>query len=228
LRLDRLIAGELSPAEAQSVEQHAIGCSLCGPKLEQMQGQHAAFSKVLPAAIVQRVREREGLMRRSWQLPSALAAAAAVLVWIAWPGLTPPSGVRSKGGTRLKFYVLHDGAVRPGFDGERVQPGDRLQFAYSSERDAYLAIVSIDASRKATAYYARDGRAAPIRGSSDAVLEHSTRLDETLGPETVYGLVCTQPIALEPILQTLERAPDRAPATPDCTVERYSLRKVSR
>ena len=152
LRFDRLIAGELSAAEAQSVEQHAIGCSRCGPKLAQMQRQHAEFSKVLPVAIVQRVRERERRMRRSWQLPSALAAAAAVLVWIAWPGLTPPSGVRSKGGTRLKFYVLHDGAVRPGFDGERVQPGDRLQFAYSSERDAYLAIVSIDASRKATAY----------------------------------------------------------------------------
>jgi hypothetical protein len=124
--------------------------------------------------------------------------------------------------------VLHDGVVRAGSDGERVTAGDRLEFSYSSPDDAYLAVVSIDAARKVSVYYGRDGRAAPVPAASRALLEHSTELDATLGPETVYGLLCAEPIALAPVLQALERAPDRAPSAPGCALERIALHKVAR
>jgi hypothetical protein len=162
---------------------------------------------------------------------AVLAAAALMLAYVAWPKLPPPAPtdtVRSKGGIQLAFYVLHDGAVRPGADGERVQPGDRIEFRYTSERDAYLGIVSIDGARKASVYYAAGGRAAEVRAASHALLDRSTLLDGTLGAELVYALVCTQPIALAPLLQALERAPERAPAAPGCSVARYALLKVPR
>jgi anti-sigma factor RsiW len=227
LRFDRLIAGELPPEQAQQLEQHASRCARCQPLLAEMKRGYEAFDAVVPNAVVQRVRERSS-RGRAWLRASAplLAAASVLLVWAAWPAREV--GTRSKGGPKLAFYVLHDGAVRPGTDGERVQPGDHIEFAYASAHDAYLAIVSIDAARKASVYYAKDGRAAPLRAANRAVLEQSTLLDETLGPETVYALVCAQPIAVAPLLEALERAPERAPVAEGCSVERYALLKVPR
>jgi hypothetical protein len=227
LRFDRLLAGELTVEQARQLEQHAESCARCRSLFTEIKRGYEAFEAVVPRAIVQRVRERSGARRAwlRWSVP-ALAAASVLLAWVAWPA--PHAGTRSKGGPKLAFYVLHDGVVRPGVDGERVHPGDHLEFAYASERDAYLAIISIDAARKASVFYAKDGYAAPMPAASRAVLDQSTLLDDTLGPETVYALVCAQPIAVAPLLQALERAPERAPIASGCAVERYALLKVPR
>lgn len=232
LRFDRLLAGELEPAQARELQRHVERCARCSALLTELRSGLDAFSPVLPDRLVQRVRATSKPRRdwTRWAMP-ALAAAGAVLAWLVVhepPTIPNAGGVRSKGGVQLGFYVLHAGAVRAGMDGERVQPGDQLEFAYSSERDVYLAIVSIDAAGKASAYYVREGRAARIAAASHAVLDQSTLLDDTLGPELVYALSCTQPIAVEPVLQTLERAPDLPPAVAGCEVTRHSLLKVAR
>ena len=109
-----------------------------------------------------------------------------------------------------------------------LQQGDRIQFAYTSPRDVYLAIVSIDAARTANTYYAQAGRAAPIDAANHRMLDQSTLLDDTLGPETLYALRCEQAIAVAPLLRTLEREPDRPPAASGCSVQRFALHKVAR
>ena len=235
LRFDRLLADELAPVQASELTAHAAGCARCGALLAELRRGRDAFAAdaVLPDAVVQRVRDLagdggRGVARLRWAGP-LLAAAAALLTWTAWPEQAQPWAERSKGsGVQLAFYVLHDGVVRPGSDGERVQPGDQLQLAYTSEREAYLAILSIDAAGKATAYYEKDGRAAKIIPARSAVLDRSTLLDATLGPELVYTLVCAEPITIAPLLLALERAPDQAPAAPGCTIERHTLLKVPR
>ena len=230
LRFDRLIAGELEALEAERLEQHATSCTRCRAVLAAQRLGHAEHSAELPAAVRGRVVERKrgrGWLR--WSAP-VLAAAAALLADRAWPA--PMAGtltdeVRTKG-SALRFYVLHDGLVRPGSDGERVEPGDRIQFTYTSDRDAYLLIASIDAAGNASAYYADAERAAEIAAGSGVALARSTLLDATLGPETVYALLCAQPISVAPVLAALQRTPERAPAVPGCTVERYALHKVPR
>jgi hypothetical protein len=229
LRFDRLLARELNEKETHEVELHAQSCLRCGPLLVELRRGYQAFAPELPDVLVQRVRAREARARtgKYWFAPT-LAAAAALVVWLARPHDAPPA-TRSKGSPQLSFYVLHDGVVRPGVDGERVRPGDALRFAYSSSRDAYLAIVSIDGARAASAYYAEQGaRAAKVVAGSRALLDQSTVLDETLGPEIVYGLLCSEPILLAPVLQALERQPDTPPDVPGCTLDRYTLFKVAR
>lgn len=234
LRFDRLLAGELEPSRAAALTAHAAGCARCGGLLVELRHAHGAFAHgaVLPGAVVRRVRERRrSIAWARWGAP-ALAAAAALLAWSAWPRLRPDAprfGERSKGGAvELAFYVLHDGAVRLGADGERVQPGDRIELAYTSDHDAYLAVLSIDAARKASTYYAKDGRAAKIPAARRAVLDQSTLLDATLGRELVYILICAEPIAVAPLLQALERAPEATPVATSCTIERRALFKVPR
>jgi hypothetical protein len=232
LRFDQLLAGELDSAQAQQLETHVGRCARCDAVLAEIRRGYRAFSPLLPDAVARRVRGRSA-QRDTWQVRVVplLTAAALLLAWIAWP--TPPADapvdtVRSKGGARLRFYVLQDGVVRLGADGEQVQPGDQIEFEYTTEHDAYLTIVSIDAARKASVYYAAGDHAAKIAAGSRMLLDQSTRLDDTLGAETVYALLCTQPIAVAPLLQALERAPEQAPVTPDCGIERLVLQKVAR
>ena len=233
-RFDSLLAGELDPEHAARLSEHAGACARCGALLAELRAGHAAFvaTTALPDAVVRRVRAgRRAVAWPRWAAP-VLAATAVLLAWSAWPWLDPggqSSSERSKGSAaRLAFYVLHDGSVRPGADGERVQPGDRIEFSYTSEREVYLAILGIDAARKASVYYAKDGRAVKVPPARRALLDQSTLLDTTLGQERVYTLVCAQPIAVAPILHALERAPEAAPIAPGCTVERHVLLKVPR
>ena len=238
LRFDQLIAGELERAQAEQLEQHAASCARCRPLLAAQQRGHARFSAQLPPAVRARVAERGGEVGRErsarsrarvwlrWSTP-LLAAAAALLAYRTWSGAPAEDAVRTKG-SALRFYVLHDGVVRPGSDGERVQPGDRLQFTYTNDQDAYLLIVSIDGAGKASAYYSDGERAASVAAGSGVPLARSTLLDDTLGRETVYALQCAEPIAIAPVLEALQRAPTREPAAPGCTVERYALLKVPR
>jgi hypothetical protein len=230
LCFDRLLAGELDAAREQHLAEHVRGCARCAPLLAELRRGRDAFSQVVPEAILQRVQEHATPRRvlRAWTTPM-LAAASLVLAYVAWPKQSQETpSVRTKGGVQLAFYVLHEGAVRPGADGEHVQPGDRIEFRYTSARDAFLAIVSIDAARKASVYYAESDRAAEIPAASRAVLDRSTLLDDTLGQELVYALACSRPIPLAPVLQALERAPDQPPTVAGCSVERITLLKVAR
>jgi hypothetical protein len=227
LRFDRWLARELAVEQMTQVELHAAQCRRCGAVLEELRRGYEAFSPVLPGALVQRVRQRNPKRRALvWAAP-LLAAAAALLMWTRSDDASL-DGTRSKGGSQLTFYVMHEGVARPGVDGERVRPGDALRFAYSSERAAYLAIVSIDGASKASAYFAEGGRAAKVGAASRALLDQSTVLDATLGSETVYGMLCKEPIDLDPVLRALERTPDKPPAVADCALERIALHKVPR
>lgn len=233
LAFDRYLAGECDASRAAEIERHAKECARCRAVLSELHRGAERFERNLPAPLVERVREREQRRARRSTRPPLWAAAALACgsLWfvLAQPPRAPlAEGARSKGGARVTFYVLHDGAVRPGRDGERVHPGDAIEFAYSSERPAYLAVVSIDGARRASAYYERDGRAVAVPPARRAVLDRSTVLDATLGPEIVYALLCTQPLAVAPLLRALEGAPERQPEAPDCVVERIDLIKVAR
>ncbi|KYF90842.1 hypothetical protein BE20_16355, partial [Sorangium cellulosum] len=144
-------------------------------------------------------------------------------------GTRPPpaaQGARIKGGSgRIGFYVARGDALSPGGPGEVVHPNDRLQFTYSTVDAGFFALLSVDGARKASVYFPAGDVAAPIQPGEQVPLPSSVVLDETLGAETVYGLFCESPVALEPLRAALEAAPERPPAPEGCRVDRVSLDK---
>ncbi|WP_437313852.1 DUF4384 domain-containing protein [Sorangium sp. So ce385] len=144
-------------------------------------------------------------------------------------GARPPpaaQGARIKGGSgRIGFYVARGDALAPGGPGEVVHPNDRLQFTYSTVDAGFFALLSVDGARKASVYFPAGDVAAPIEPGEQVPLPSSVVLDETLGAETVYGLFCETPVALEPLRAALEAAPERPPAPEGCRVDRVSLDK---
>ncbi|WP_437567167.1 DUF4384 domain-containing protein [Sorangium sp. So ce542] len=199
------------------------------------------------APAVRRLRPRAlvpaGLRPRAL-VPAVTAAlgAAAVLAVALNVGVQPPEeqrgddrgarpppaaqGARIKGGSgRIGFYVARGDALAPGGPGEVVHPNDRLQFTYSTVDAGFFALLSVDGARKASVYFPAGDVAAPIQPGEQVPLPSSVVLDETLGAETVYGLFCETPVALEPLRAALEAAPERPPAPEGCRVDRVSLDK---
>ncbi|KYF72960.1 DUF4384 domain-containing protein, partial [Sorangium cellulosum] len=170
-----------------------------------------------------------------WLAPavaSALAAAAAALLFFrAAPdpaGGAPESpGERIKGANRIGFYVKRGGSVQPGGAGERLHPGDAIQFTYSATEALYLVILSVDGASQASVYYPSGPVAARIEPGRDVLLPQSTVLDDTLGAERFYGLFCAEAVAVEPLRAALAAHPDAPPAPPGCDVDALTAEKVA-
>ena len=113
--------------------------------------------------------------------------------------------------------------VERGVNGGTACPGDQLRFTYSSERPAYLAVLGHD-ERAASVYFPSGQSAVRVEGGRDRPLDFSLELDEQLGEEQLYLVLCPSQYALSPLLAELEaRGELRAGA--DCLVERIALHK---
>jgi hypothetical protein len=171
----------------------------------------------------------------------AVVAAAAVLLLLRRP--EDPGETRVKGGgTRLSFYVKHDGVVRVGGADEPVFAGDALRFAYTTREARYFAVLSLDGAHHASVYYPPSPVAVRAPPGVNVALPSSTVLDEALGVETLYGIFCPDPFELEPVRGALAESPPgsskpevlsrwvdglraRGVLTGDCAIETATLRK---
>ncbi|WP_437775119.1 zf-HC2 domain-containing protein [Sorangium sp. So ce1097] len=250
LRLDRLLAGELAPAEEQATRAHLDGCARCAGRFAALEAGRAAFLADppplrLPAApraaapAARRPRARALFPAVTAALGAAAALAAVLFVDRSPPPPAEPRGddrgaerapaapsTRIKGsGGRIGFHVARGEVVAPGGPGEVVHPNDRLQFTYSTADAGYFALLSVDGARKASVYFPAGDVAAPIQPGEDVPLPSSVVLDGTLGAEVIHGLFCDAPVALEPLRAALEAAPERPPAPAGCRVDRVSLDK---
>jgi len=228
--LDMMMAGELAPELRAKAEQHLPGCELCAARYRELEAARAAFPREAPAfARVAAAAQPARAPRRrwSWLLGGAFAtagaaAAALILVWRAAP---PGDDVRTKGGDKLGFFVLHAGAVREGASGEVVQAGDRLQVVYTAKQPRYLAVFSRDAKGATSVAFPREPVAAKIQPGTSTPLPYSFALDAAPGVEALHGLFCDRPLPLEPLRRTLERDGDRAAWPAGCRVDRVTYRK---
>ncbi|AUX22295.1 hypothetical protein SOCEGT47_027960 [Sorangium cellulosum] len=240
LRLDELTAGQLDAAAAQEASAHVAGCSRCSARLSEIEAARASFAASAPPLRLDRgapagraVTERRP--PRRWLAPAAagaLAAAAAALFFFrfhAAPGGREAeiSGERVKGAERIGFYVKRGGSVLPGGAGERLQPGDAIQFTYSSAEARYLVILSVDGASQASVYYPSGPVAARIEPGREVLLPQSTVLDDTLGTERIFGLFCSEAIAVEPLRAALAAHPEAPPAPPGCDVDALTAEKVA-
>jgi uncharacterized protein DUF4384 len=225
--LDMMMAGELAPELRAKAEQHLPGCAACSARHRELEAARAAFPLEAPnfskvAASVPTARAS----RRWWAFGGAFAAAAAaaalVLVWRIAP---EGDSVRTKGGEKLGFFVMHEGSVREGAPGEMVQPGDRLQIVYTATQPRYLAIFSRDAEGATSVAFPRAAVAAKIEAGSDTPLPYSLELDGAPGIETLHGLFCDRPLPLEPLRQSLHEQGDRTVWPAGCRVDRISYGK---
>ena len=127
-----------------------------------------------------------------------LDLAAAFAIVLVWRG--GDRGTRLKGGGRsVAFYVQHGDQLRRGQSGERVAPGDYVQLVYSGAAPLCGAILSVDGAHHVSRYFPDGARAVALPPGSAQRFPRSTRLDDVLGHETLYALLCRDALPLEPL-----------------------------
>ena len=233
LRLDRLLAGELTATERAAAEQHLAGCARCGGRRRQRHDQQRVFrdSWSPPAAAA---RPAAGPRRRMRQVGLAALAAAVALVAIPLVRRAPaPETTTAKGQHWLRVFVRDggSGAVRAATPTEPVHPGDAVRFGFDRRvtGDRYLAVLGRDAAGKVSLYFPERGEVAGrAPATADGLVPYSIVLDATLGPELLHALVCTQPVPLAPLEQALRQAGGRLVPPAVCAVERTTLIKRAR
>jgi hypothetical protein len=223
LRLDRLNAGELSPEVERATRDHLTGCALCARRMVEIERARDAFARTRPPL---RARPVSGRPRwRRWAPAAAALAAAAVLVlWLATDATVAP-GNRTKGPGSLTLFVRRAGGIEPAGPDQVVRPGESLGFTVSLREPRHVAVLSVDGARRASIYFPAGPTAARLGPGQDLVLPGSVVLDDVLGDEVLYGLLCEHGLELEPVRAALAAAPERTPAPEGCTVQRMAITK---
>ena len=187
LEIGRLHAGEIRGAEAERLRQRIQQDPLAQAwwqELDTSRSQMPPLDTEVVRSLAHRLqqdepRPRHDGRRRSvwrWLTGGVVVAAAATLITLT---VLPPSGNRVKGGADVDFYVLRDGEVHPGQEGELHLPGDRIQFTYRSNAYSSLVLVSLDGYGQVNLYYpaAGDDPVAVVPGER-RVLPGSIQLDD--------------------------------------------------
>ena len=135
--------------------------------------------------------------RRWWRLavPAFLVPAAAALVlavspaFLARPASDPSHGLRSMGGLIVETYCKRGGKVFAATDGQDFLEGDRLRFAYTSDRPGYLSVFGVDDQGRVFPYYEEDSLAGGyVEPGARVLLPGSVELDDHHGWERIYAL----------------------------------------
>jgi hypothetical protein len=240
LVLDQLVARELPAGKVAELDAHVGACAVCQQRRREREAERRSFQDLAPPLLppAPAAPAAAGPRRRfaRFILAAGVLAAAVALVPLL-RHLQDPAGEITgvKGRQALRFFVLHDQVVREGRPGERVQPGDRLRFGLEPGVVAgrYAVILDRDATGKVSVFF--PDRATPaslaalVPATEDGLLPYSIQLDDALGVEQLFVLLCREPIPIEPVRARLERA-GAAPGwsallAPGCTVEAHALEK---
>lgn len=236
LRFDEWRASELDADESSVVAAHVDICPRCKARHEELESAAVAFLPRYPLppmrvsdakAVESPWRFPFGLSRSVWVPVMASASLLLVLLFFTTRDPNDDTGTRSKGGASVGFVVKRSAQLLPGSSGMQVQPGDQLRFFVSGASHPHVAVLSKDARGIVSEYYPGTGQSGTVVAGPRAFLDSSVELDATLGPETIWAVLCTEAFSTGPLLEELERTNDLGERA-GCAVERLELVKRER
>ncbi|MDB5102657.1 MAG: hypothetical protein JWP91_346 [Fibrobacteres bacterium] len=187
---DRVKAGLALESAASSKEAHPAprpsAASILGSPLE---GFHATGKDGRRSALA-RLLEKLASPRNLGVAFASIALAAGALVWrakTAAPLILDESGITRVKGEEFRLGFLAGGPVLAEVaPGQSFRAGDRLQPLYSSAREGFIALFSIDEVGTVTSYSEGPGHASPP--AQGRTLPYAVELDGSSGGELFIAI----------------------------------------
>ncbi len=203
LELERYLAGDLDATRADAVERAATEDPSLAAWLEDRRAERSAFGvNERRRSFAQLLEETDGReapdtpswFRRLWSDgPSLRWAAVVATVVIALPLALPlmrteEPGVRTRGGVTVRTAVLRNGRSSSFGSGGVLHPGDHLRISVDDPHGGTVTVLLQDDAGRVSTPYA-DGEL-PTMAPGTFVLPDSLALDEALGTERIYVVLC--------------------------------------
>ncbi|MGB5696169.1 MAG: hypothetical protein WBM46_10985 [Polyangiales bacterium] len=218
-QMDLLVTGDLVGSEASDVRTRIAACQHCQHRLEVLKALQNEFKHRPTPVWLGRKKARRWL-----GAAMTVTAAAAVALLLFRPEAKNPASIRLKGSDSFRYVIVRpDGTVRGDQASGIAAPGDELQWRFRVSDNRYVAVLSRDPIGQILVYYPDGPEAALVEGGSEQPLPLALRLDHTVGEEQIYGLICAEPVQLEPIRQRLQAGDTTSPE--HCAVRHYTLTK---
>ncbi len=211
--LSRLLAGDLDDKERGTTEKHVSSCSECKDLLVrikvELESFHTSHNKENFLAQVKELAESTQTKHLAWwQLawrPAGLLAAAAMIVALmlfSIQHLPEDPDTRMKGsGIELGLFVMEGSEAKITDPSQLRHPGDRIQFHLTAPAGGYLHLLGIDEAGVLSVYFPRPGAAhESYPGGAARPVPGSVILDDTLGRERVFVLICAEAMAPDELL----------------------------
>jgi hypothetical protein len=233
--LDALLVGEATGEKAAHIQDHLRECKACETRHQKLEAFAREFAARKPIVFREPLKEKPARKRASvaWGGMATIVSLAAGAIFFvrttAHESGSGSDGVRLKGTSSVGYFVEHAGRIRRAGQAETVEPGDKLQFVYSTKAPAHVIVLSLDGAMAATVYYSSNRAMAATTMNGEEPVPTSVTLDGVLGDETVLGLVCASPQPSEVLRNRLESDASKLFVAPDgCDVTRWSLKKVAK
>jgi hypothetical protein len=230
LALDRLCAGELGPAVAARIEEHASSCADCAARRNERGAgfqAHAGFDERKVLAGIRRgldapASKPAGQFRA---LVLLFTACAVGLVAFSLDRRPAVDALRSKGGLALHVFRAHGAKAEAMVSGDRFAPGDRLEFAVDLPGAGYVQVFGIEQGGALYTAWPLQTSAPPRLGPGRGiVLPGAVALDGSLGRESLFLVHC--PLEAGPPRCTAgPNGADALQCQPACALTRFVLEK---
>lgn len=233
LLLDQYLLDELDDPARARCEEHFHLCQQCRERIAEREAGFEAFAQSVDEGRRAPLRA-PGTRRRTHYrfLAAAAAFAAAAILLIAFlPGILapPPPELGRKGASvKLLYWVKRAGEVWQGAPGEVLRQGDAIRFAYSTDTDHYLALLSVDGRGTISVYHPTGPFPLRVRAGRKLLLPHSIILDDAPGRETVYAVFCTERVAVASLRAALRRSKVQPRFPGSCRVASIHFEKQDR
>jgi putative zinc finger protein len=248
--LARFLACELSGSRRDQIQDHLDECPACTSLLAELGQERESFlAKHDRQAFLAAVHKRADQSQTPqvevtwWQAllkPARLAPAAGLvallLIVIATFWTTDGGDTRMKGKTiELTYFVMEPEGPKVAPAGRILHPGDRIQFRLTAPAGGFVHIVGIDQDGVVSVYFPLPDKEPEVfPGGSGRPVPGSVILDETLGRERIFVLICSQSIASEQLIKKIKDVPggtmklvtsDRVPLELECNQSSLILLK---
>jgi hypothetical protein len=214
LQLERYVCGELETKHADEIKKHLEDCNDCSKIVTKLEIERAAFLQKHPFATF--TRAHAPLVQLPWYRrisktvtrPSLFPVYGVLIVTIAIAPYIYKSHnsadqiVRFKGKNTISYIYKRNGVTRQGTASEKFSAGDRLQILYSSSKQHYMSLLSVD-THGTISFYHPDNKSStcciPIATGSEQTYPASIELDETPGAELIIALFSDAPLSTQTV-----------------------------
>jgi hypothetical protein len=228
LRLERWLSGELADEEVAKLRAHLAACQPCRERHALLEHEHRALFEQLPplpstsSAGVVSVRPPRYLVARTVLGLGSLAAALAL--WLSLDERSPQPLTRTKGSSdtvQLDWVIRRGGEVFTPAAGEPLRPGDALRFGLHTTQSGFASVLSLDGEGGASVYH----EWVAIEPGPRQLLPGAVQLDEVVGEEHLYGVVCARAESLPALQDAIRLAPAEPELPAGCASDHHVVRK---